>query len=92
MAMYIDTISDTLRNLNNSAQGLAEMKKSAIAQRLQQAELLRSMGYNMAAQKMLHGAENYGLSSLFAPKAQEWTVSQYPSVEIFPPADPRFLE
>jgi hypothetical protein len=74
MAMYIDTISDSLRNAQSVAQGLQDMKKSAIAQRLQSAQLLRDMGENLEAEKMLHSAKNYGLSSLFAPKAEEWVA------------------
>ncbi|PKL19573.1 MAG: hypothetical protein CVV49_00620 [Spirochaetae bacterium HGW-Spirochaetae-5] len=70
--MYIDTINPSLQNFNDSMRGLQQMKQNSIAQRMQQAALLRDMGYNAEAEKMIHSAKNYGLSSLFADDPKEW--------------------
>ncbi|GEM_PF-2598515 len=72
MAMYIDTISPTLQAFNDTVSGLQQMKNNTIEQRLKQAQLLRDMGYNKDAEKMLSSARNYGLSSLLAGPANEW--------------------
>ncbi len=72
MPLYIDTISDSLRNAQNTAQGLQEMKRTAIAQRLQLADMLNKQGDEEGAAKALHSAENYGLSSLFAGPVKQW--------------------
>jgi hypothetical protein len=72
--MYIDTITPSLQAFTDSMNGLQEMKKNAIAQRLQKAQMLRDMGENLEAEKELRSARNYGLSSLLAPSAKGWSA------------------
>jgi hypothetical protein len=72
MAQYIDTVSSTLQNFNDSMRSLQDMKRNTIAQKLQLADLLNRQGKNLEAEKALKGAQSYGLSSLFADAPKEW--------------------
>jgi len=73
MTTYIDTITSSLANAADIANGLANMKAQTIQNKLRQAELLNRMGENGPAEELLNQANHYGLSSILAPRTEDWT-------------------